>query len=151
MSRSRLLVVAVTSLSLMLGSLGAVADPGNGKGNPVHGQGQGKQGGQGAGQKGGKGAEQWSQGPTIDRTSVINVLHGYPDYWSRGADLPPGVRKNLARGKPLPPGIAKKLDDRLLGRLPHYDGYEWRQAGTDLILVAIATGIIYEVLTHVLD
>ncbi|CAM3866875.1 MULTISPECIES: anti-virulence regulator CigR family protein [Pseudomonas] len=149
MFRSRLLVVVATSLSLALGSLGAVADPGNGKGNPGHGQ--GKQGGQGASQKGGKSADQWSHGPAIDRSRVINVLLGYPDYWSRGADLPPGVRKNLARGKPLPPGIAKKLDDRLIGRLPHYDGYEWRQAGTDLILVAIATGIIYEVLTHVLD
>lgn len=33
-----------------------------------------------------------------------------------------------------------------MGQLPHYDGYEWMQAGTDVILVAIATGIIYEVL-----
>ncbi|MBW6338359.1 RcnB family protein, partial [Pseudomonas aeruginosa] len=56
-----------------------------------------------------------------------------------------------ARGKPLPPGIAKKLDGRLLGRLPHYDGYEWMQAGTDLLLVAVATGLIYEVLDNVLD
>ena len=65
--------------------------------------------------------------------------------------LPPGIQKNLARGKPLPPGIAKKLDGRLVGRLPHYDGYEWQQAGTDLILVALATGLIYEVLNGAFD
>jgi hypothetical protein len=65
--------------------------------------------------------------------------------------LPPGIQKNLARGKPLPPGIAKKLDGRLLGQLPHYDGYEWMQAGADLILVAVATGIIYEVLNGAFD
>lgn len=63
----------------------------------------------------------------------------------------PRDSKNLARGKPLPPGIAKKLDGRLLGQLPHYDGYEWQQAGTDLILVALASGLIYEVLTGAFD
>ncbi|MDU3293704.1 MAG: RcnB family protein, partial [Pseudomonas aeruginosa] len=42
-------------------------------------------------------------------------------------------------------------DGRLLGRLPHYDGYEWMQAGTDLLLVAVATGLIYEVLDNALD
>lgn len=61
------------------------------------------------------------------------------------------VSRKLARGKPLPPGIAKKLDGRLLGHLPRYDGYEWQQAGTDLILVTIATGVIYEVLHGILD
>lgn len=61
------------------------------------------------------------------------------------------VFKNLARGKQLPPGIAKKLDGRLAGRLPHYDGYEWQQAGTDLILVALATGLIYEILDGAFD
>lgn len=45
----------------------------------------------------------------------------------------------------MPPGIAKRLDQRMLRQLPHYDGYEWRQAGPDLILVAITSGIIYEV------
>lgn len=76
---------------------------------------------------------------------------GHRDYWSPGPALPPGIQKNLARGKPLPPGIAKKLDGRLLGQLPRYDGYEWMQAGVDLILVAVATGVIYEVLNGAFD
>src|SRR3546814_12654007 len=61
--------------------------------------------------------------------------------------LPPGIRKNLARGKPLPPGIQKKIvPGSLLSRLPRYSGYEWRVAGSDLILVAVATAVVADVL-----
>jgi hypothetical protein len=68
------------------------------------------------------------------------------------SSLPPGIRKNLARGKPLPPGIAKKLvPGPLLGRLPRHPGYEWRIAGSDLILVAIATAVVADVLYDVFD
>lgn len=97
------------------------------------------------------------QGVTIGVTARASITEVFLESWvviaTTGAPGPPchPVFKNLARGKPLPPGIAKKLDGRLLGRLPHYDGYEWRQAGTDLILVAIATGIIYEVLNGAFD
>lgn len=66
--------------------------------------------------------------------------------------LPPGIRKNLARGKPLPPGIAKKMvPGPMLARLPVHPGYEWRVAGNDLILIAIATGIVADVLANVFD
>ena len=155
MFRSRSLIAAMTCLALASGSMTALADPGNGKG-----QGNGKgnpqniqdYGSASHGNKGkGSGGDDWSHGPSINHGSVLGIVGGYRDYWSPGPALPPGIQKNLARGKPLPPGIAKKLDGRLLGRLPHYDGYEWRQAGTDLILVAIATGIIYEVLNGAFD
>lgn len=75
------------------------------------------------------------------------------DYGLRGySSLPPGIRKNLARGKPIPPGIAKKtLPRSLLDRLPRHPGYEWRIAGTDLILVSIATAVIADVLFDVFD
>ncbi len=64
--------------------------------------------------------------------------------------LPPGIRKNLARGKPLPPGIARKsAPSALLGRLPRHPGYEWRMAGTDLVLVQIGTAIVADVLRDV--
>lgn len=146
MFRSRSLIAAITCLALVTGSVAAVADPGNGNG----GQGHGNQGHGNKGKKSDDGGD-WQRGPNIDRRSVLDVLGGYRDYWSPGPSLPPGIQKNLARGKPLPPGIAKKLDNRLVGRLPHYDGYEWQQAGTDLILVAITTGIIYEVLDGALN
>lgn len=163
MFKSRSLIAAVTCFALVAGPGIVVADPGNGKGNaqfdqgPGHGQGgkggqgnKGNQGGKGNPSGGGGGGD-WHNGPSIDRGDILGLLGGHRDYWSPGPALPPGIQKNLARGKPLPPGIAKKLDGRLLGQLPHYDGYEWRQAGTDLILVAIASGIIYEVLNGAFD
>ncbi|TIH09456.1 anti-virulence regulator CigR family protein [Pseudomonas leptonychotis] len=91
------------------------------------------------------------RGPSIDIGQVRILLGNNRDLIAPAQPLPPGIRKNLARGKPLPPGIAKRLDNRLLGKLPHYDGYEWRQAGTDMVLVALASGLIYEILDHVLD
>ena len=66
--------------------------------------------------------------------------------------LPPGIRKNLARGKPLPPGIAKQLAPApMLARLPVYAGHEWRIVGADLVLVAIGSAIVVELLTNVFE
>ncbi|AUY32441.1 hypothetical protein EON09_26865 [Pseudomonas soli] len=132
------------ALSLVMGvSPLSLADPGKGKGHDKGNQ-HGNQGHQGNG-------NDWQSGPSVDLGAVRVILNDNRNYWNPGASLPPGIQKNLARGKPLPPGIAKKLDSRLIGRLPHYDGYEWHQAGADLLLVAIASGVIYEVLHNVLD
>jgi hypothetical protein len=90
-------------------------------------------------------------GPSVDIGRVRVILGDNRDLIGPASSLPPGIAKNLARGKPLPPGIAKKFDNRLIGKLPRYDGYEWRQAGTDVVLVTLATGVIYEVLRNVLD
>lgn len=90
-------------------------------------------------------------GPTIDIGRVRIVLGDNRQLIGPASPLPPGIAKNLARGKPLPPGIAKNFDSRLVSQLPHYDGYRWQQVGTDVVLVAIATGIVYEVLRNVLD
>lgn len=139
---SGLLSVTLASATPLL-----LADPGGGKGNK-HDKGT-QQDSQGHKGHGAGGDRQGS--PDIDIGGVRIILNDNRGYWSPSASLPPGIQKNLARGKPLPPGIAKKLDNRLLGRLPHYDGYEWQQAGTDLLLVTIATGVIYEVLRGVLD
>lgn len=91
------------------------------------------------------------RGPSIDIGRVRVILGDNRDLIGPAQSLPPGIRKNLARGKPLPPGIAKRFDNRLLGKLPHYDGYEWRQVGTDVVLVALATGLVYEIIDRVLD
>jgi Ni/Co efflux regulator RcnB len=149
-------MAAIISVVLVCGSVTALADPGNGKGQgnaknaPQNAQDHGNQGGHGNKGKN-SGGDNWDNGPSINRSSVIGIIDGYRNYWSPGPALPPGIQKNLARGKPLPPGIAKKLDGRLIGRLPHYDGYEWQQVGTDLILVALASGLIYEILDNVFD
>jgi Ni/Co efflux regulator RcnB len=66
--------------------------------------------------------------------------------------LPPGIRKNLARGKPLPPGIARQhMPAAFTSDLPRHDGYEWRQAGGDLVLVASGTLVIEDILSGVFD
>ncbi|KQZ91622.1 MULTISPECIES: anti-virulence regulator CigR family protein [unclassified Pseudomonas] len=156
MIRSRSLIAAVTSVVLVFGSVTALADPGNGKGqgngknHPQNAQDHGNQGSHGNKGKNSGGGD-WGNGPSINRSNIVGIVDGYRDYWSPGPALPPGIQKNLARGKPLPPGIAKKLDGRLIGRLPHYDGYEWQQVGTDLILVALASGLIYEIVNNVFD
>lgn len=67
-----------------------------------------------------------------------------------GKALPPGIRKQLARGKPLPPGIAKKISNPdFIAALPHYPDHEWQMCGTDLVLVAVATAVIVDVLFDV--
>jgi len=64
--------------------------------------------------------------------------------------LPPGIRKNLARGKPLPPGIAKRsLPAGMVAQLPAHAGYEWRVCGSDLVLVALATAVVADVVFDV--
>ncbi|WP_419199152.1 anti-virulence regulator CigR family protein [Pseudomonas putida] len=140
--KRKLSIAAVFSLALVVSPI-LLADPGKGKSHDKGGQ-HGSQGHQGN-------SNDWHEGPFVDLGGVRVILNDNRNYWNPGSPLPPGIQKNLARGKPLPPGIAKKLDSRLIGRLPHYNGYEWQQAGTDLLLVAITSGVIYEVLHNVLD
>ncbi|QXH33154.1 anti-virulence regulator CigR family protein [Pseudomonas muyukensis] len=142
MSPNQTIVACATTILLALTPCVSFADPGNGKG---HGQQQ-------HGNSGGKHDPGTRHGgPSVDRGYVLGILDGHRGYWRSNPALPPGIQKNLARGKPLPPGIAKKLDGRLLGQLPRYQGYEWMQAGVDLILVAVATGLVYEVLEGAFD
>lgn len=124
---------------------------GNGKGN---GNSKGNSGGKNKGNGNGSDADTnvsvtlSTAGISISTARGYAVQAGATGYGS----LPPGIRKNLARGKPLPPGIAKKMvPGPMLARLPVHPGYEWRVAGNDLILIAIATGIVADVLANVFD
>jgi hypothetical protein len=79
------------------------------------------------------------------RLAVANGLTGYKS-------LPPGIAKNLARGKPLPPGIARtRVPGGMLNSLPQIEGHEWQISGRDLILIAIGTLIVVEVLQNVFE
>ena len=69
-----------------------------------------------------------------------------------GKPLPPGIKKNMARGKPMPPGIQKtRMPESFINELPRHDGYEWQQAGADLVLVASGSLIISDILEGVFD
>ncbi|OVZ60068.1 hypothetical protein CDO44_10360 [Pigmentiphaga sp. NML080357] len=164
--KSRLSVTIALALAGALGLGPAWADPpqgkgkgnaqeergGKGRGNNDHGGGKqgGKHADKGGGRQGGRGDA--AGGDLIRAGITIATARGYAaDYRAVGYDpLPPGIRKNLARGKPLPPGIAKKMvPSGMLARLPVYPGYEWRIAGTDLILVSLATLVVADVLADV--
>lgn len=67
--------------------------------------------------------------------------------------LPPGIRRNLMRGHPLPPGIEMRpVPAPMLRHLPPLrPGYEWRVAGSDLVLVAVSSAIIADILVNALQ
>ncbi len=119
----------------------------DGKNHQSHGQGKQKEKHQG---------QVSSTNHTRQSTIEINLNVGTArDLASRyqvksGKALPPGIRKQLARGKPLPPGIAKKISNPdFIAALPHYPDHEWQMCGTDLVLVAVATAVIVDVLFDV--
>ncbi|KCB48033.1 anti-virulence regulator CigR family protein [Bordetella hinzii] len=161
---SKALPLLLASCALAIGQ--AVAAPPEGKGNPNkgnqgNGQAQGQDKGQDKGQGKGRGKpdkdshDAGANGASLRYAGItVTTARSYAhEYGLSGySQLPPGIRKNLARGKPLPPGIAKKMvPGPMLARLPAYPGYEWRIAGSDLVLVAIATAVVADVLLNVFD
>lgn len=87
--------------------------------------------------------------PPRDFGPVRQVIRDNHGYFVRGAPPPPGI--HLVRGRPLPHGYyGERLDNRALSRLPYYPGYEWRRAGGDIVLIAVGSGVVYEVLDGVL-
>ncbi|NAO54625.1 anti-virulence regulator CigR family protein [Pseudomonas syringae] len=87
--------------------------------------------------------------PPQDFGPVRETFQQHRDVIGRGQPLPPGV--HIAKGRPLPPGYGKRLDSRSLQYLPQYDGYEWRRLGTDVVLIAVGSGIVYAILDGVLN
>ncbi|TBU75254.1 anti-virulence regulator CigR family protein [Phytopseudomonas daroniae] len=87
--------------------------------------------------------------PPQDFSSVHQAFHERREQIGRGPALPPDVR--IVKGQPLPKGYGKRLDSRALQGLPHYEGYEWRRVGSDMVLVALTTGIVYTILSGVLN
>ncbi|MEO9333518.1 anti-virulence regulator CigR family protein [Ectopseudomonas guguanensis] len=133
---TRLQTTLSIGLCAVLAASPVLANPPPGKGKPGHQN---------------DGVQIDLRGPSVDIGKVRIILGENRQLIAPTSSLPPGIAKNLARGKPLPPGIAKNFDSRLISRLPHYEGYEWKQIGRDVVLVAIATGIVYEILRNVLD
>jgi Ni/Co efflux regulator RcnB len=87
--------------------------------------------------------------PPEDFGDVRRTIQEHRDVIGRGQPLPPNV--HIVKGHPLPRGYGRRLDQRSLQYLPRYDGYEWRRLGPDIVLVAIGSGIVYEILEGVLN
>lgn len=141
-----LLLASIIATSLVLP---AIADPGNGKGNSQTHKNTNNKGHTNT-SKPDKGDKAYTSPVqihvTFDHARSLARQYGLTGYES----LPPGIAKNLARGKPLPPGIAKQhLPSSILHDLPNYSGHEWVRIGRDLVLLAVATGIIVDVVNDV--
>jgi Nickel/cobalt transporter regulator len=90
-----------------------------------------------------------------ERGIIIGYLNQHRGSWpaafAAAQPLPPGIAKKVARGGALPPGIAKRyLPNDLIVQLPPRPGYEWVVVGTDVLLVAAATGLIVDILIDAL-
>lgn len=123
-----------------------------GPSNPAKpGKGQAQQSGPSAQGKPGKGspAAQHAGHPPADFKPVRQSVHEQRHLIGRGPALPSHV--HIVKGKPLPPGYGKRLPAATLAHLPHYPGYEWRRVGSDMVLITISTGLVYEILAGVLD
>ena len=85
--------------------------------------------------------------------ALYGILGTNRDLVNTGArPLPPGIRKNLARGKALPPGIAMKHPNAGLAlALPRILGHEWREIGTDLVLISAGTQIVAQIIRDILN
>ena len=95
-------------------------------------------------------AKQQSHGqPPQDFSAVHQQFQQRREQIGRGN--PPPANVHIVKGKPLPAGYGKRLDSKALKGLPHYEGYEWRRVGSDMVLVTVATGIVYTILSGVLN
>ena len=108
-------------------------------------------------------ANQGAKGPERQRVEVVVRAGGvnitaqqtirayYADKPKKARALPPGVVRKYARGRRLPPGIAKQaLPPDLERRLPVQAGYQYIAVDTDVLLIAVSTGIVVDILVDVL-
>ena len=140
-----LLAAAVFCLT---GNLALAAPPDHGPGGPKGPPGPGWQEQGGPHGQGRPGAGPAAGGP-LDLGPARERIQALRGQIGRGGDLPPGLR--LERGRPLPPGYGRPLPPVIARQLPDYPGYEWRRLGTDMVLVAVGTGLVYAILQGVLD
>lgn len=87
--------------------------------------------------------------PPADFSSVRQDVYNQRQAIGRGPDVPSHVQ--IVKGRPMPAGYGRRLPPPVLANLPHYDGYEWRRVGADMVLVALTSGIVYEILANVLN
>jgi hypothetical protein len=147
MIRARLLagfIIAVVGVS----SAGAQGNGnGSGKGN---GQGKSSVAGQPA-QTPNSGQRALSVVITAgERQTILGYFQQHPAGYAGIQPLPPGIAKKIARGGTMPPGIAKRyFPGALIGLLPARPGQQWLIAGTDVLLVQVATNLILDILPRV--
>lgn len=153
MKVSNRLIAGLGVLMVSASALVHAAPPDQRGGNDDHGPGQhqdrGPQGGPQDNRGNDRGNDHRGGRPPSDFGDVRRTIQAHREVIGRGQPLPPNI--HIVKGHPLPRGYGRRLDDRSLQYLPRYDGYEWRRLGTDVVLVAIGSGIVYEILEGVLN
>ena len=105
----------------------------------------------GRGQPQSRGVEVVVRGGGVNLTVQRTIREYYADKPKAARELPPGAVRNYARGKRLPPGIAKRpLPPDLAARLRVQPGYQYVMVDRDVLLIAVSTGIVADILTDVL-
>jgi Ni/Co efflux regulator RcnB len=91
------------------------------------------------------------RGGGVNLTVQRTIREYYADKPKAARDLPPATARNYARGKRLPPGIVKRpLPPDLSARLRVQPGYQYVMVDRDVLLIAISTGIVTDILLDVL-
>ena len=91
------------------------------------------------------------RGGGVNLTVQRTIREYYADKPKAARELPPGAVRNYARGKRLPPGIAKRpLPPDLAARLRVQPGFQYVMVDRDVLLIAVATGIVTDILLDVL-
>jgi hypothetical protein len=86
-----------------------------------------------------------------ERSTIRRYFDQNRDRYRKVKPLPPGIRMKIARGGAMPPGIAKQvLPGGLRRQLPPRTDYDYRVAGTDVVLVETATEVIVDIIRDVL-
>ena len=87
----------------------------------------------------------------VNVTVQQTIREYYADKPKKARVLPPGAARNYARGKRLPPGIAKQtLPPDLERRLRAPSGHQYVVVDSDVLLIAVSTGIVVDILLDVL-
>ena len=87
----------------------------------------------------------------VNVTVQQTIREYYADKPKKARALPPGAARNYARGKRLPPGIAKQtLPPDLERRLRAPSGHQYVVVDSDVLLIAVSTGIVVDILLDVL-
>ncbi|QJD57769.1 hypothetical protein HG264_02010 [Pseudomonas sp. gcc21] len=84
-----------------------------------------------------------------EEAAIRRLYTEYSSYVESVQTLSPELSRDIAKGKELPAGAGRNVNPRLLAKLPDYSGYEWREAGRDLVLIRSSDGVIVEMVSDV--
>ena len=87
---------------------------------------------------------------TTEEAAIRRLYTEFSAYVEPVESLPAELNTEIAIGQQLPADAGRSVNPRLLAKLPDYSGYEWREAGRDLILVRSEDRSIFEIVSDVI-